>query len=368
MAFRFASSFGSHMVLQQAPSQAQLWGFAPSANAVRMTVLSSSGAVFHSATATVSRFNASAFLWRVVLPAVTASSNSYTIAASQGANASASISDILFGEVWVCSGQSNMAFLVENAFGGPTLVQDANNHPAIRLFTTRKLTASSPLQELGQDTSGGRWTRGVELPWSRASNTSISDDGKRGDQDDDNWLYMSAVCYLFGKSIHTARNVPVGLINTNWGGTAIEDWMPAAAMQDCDQERAEPSGEPSGEPSSEPGRGAPPLGRSRVATHLFNGMVSPLLNHTIKGAHVRIECFERWHFGSVSVASATAPTSLPSLATAARCRVVSGRVQQRVTRCLLVPAACARSALARGLGQRFTYRAAVSVWCGAARR
>ena len=78
-----------------------------------------------------------------------------------------------------------MAFLVENAFGGKELVQDANHHPTIRLFTTRKLTAAQPLSELGEDTNAGGWVRGVELPWSVASNVSISDDGAH-DANDDN--------------------------------------------------------------------------------------------------------------------------------------------------------------------------------------
>lgn len=161
-----------------------------------------------------------------------------------------------------------MAFLVENAFGGAELVQDANNHPEIRFFTTRKLTALSPLQELGQLTNAGEWTRGVELPWSISSNISISDDHRTEDDsmvdvNNDNWLYMSAVCYLFGKQMQAARNVPVGLINTNWGGTVIQDWCPTAALAECGHALSNPMPE--------------------VSTQLYNAMISPLMNHTIKG-------------------------------------------------------------------------------------
>ena len=113
-----------------------------------------------------------------------------------------------------------MAFLVEMAFGGPELVQDANNHPLIRYFTTRKLTAGVPLRELGEQTNAGAWTQGVQLPWSVSSNTTISDD-KQGPNDDD-WLYMSAVCYLYGLQLQKSLQVPIGLINTNWGGTMIQ--------------------------------------------------------------------------------------------------------------------------------------------------
>ena len=54
---------------------------------------------------------------------------------------------VLFGDVWVCSGQSNMAFLLENAFNGSALVADADNHPNIRLFTSKKTNSRVPLIE-----------------------------------------------------------------------------------------------------------------------------------------------------------------------------------------------------------------------------
>lgn len=161
--------------------------------------------------------------------------------------------------MWVCSGQSNMAFLLENAFNGTQLVQEANDYPEIRLFTTAKTTSAEPLTELIR----------VEQPWSVANNLSVSDDGKLGVAvGDDDWLYMSAVCYLYGRGLHKALGVPVGLLNTNWGGTVIQDWSSAEAMARC----ASTTGLTT--------TGETPVG---VATHLFNAMISPLLNHTIAG-------------------------------------------------------------------------------------
>lgn len=263
----FAASYGDHMVLQQAPFQAVVWGFAPAKEALTLTLLNTRSNDVVDMPAELTPFNSTAFTWRVVLPA-TASGNPaapHTLILHAGPSAPelASLHDVLFGEVWVCSGQSNMAFLTEMAFDGPALVQDANNHPEIRFFTTRKLIANTPLQELGQATNKGRWTRGVELPWSIASNISISDNHHvipriSSSVGDDNWLYMSAVCYIFGKSLQAARKVPVGLINTNWGGTRIENWCPVAALASC-------------------------YPAPIAFAHLFNAMVSPLLNHTIKG-------------------------------------------------------------------------------------
>ena len=276
MEVSFAASYGSHMVLQQAPARASVWGFAPSdVTAVSVALAGGSGS-HKPMQASLQRFNSSALTWSLLLPAIAAtrredgSAVAYQITASATGKTvtSASIEDVLFGEVWICSGQSNMAFLVEMAFGGRDFVQDANNHPEIRLFTTRKLTAGAPLTELGQLTNKGAWVDGVELPWSVASSVSISQNNGHtpAGANDDNWLYMSAVCYLFGKELQAARKVPVGLMNTNWGGTAIQDWMPAAAMDDCKQ-------------SLSAGATSP-----RVATHLYNAMIAPLRNHTVAGA------------------------------------------------------------------------------------
>ena len=62
-----------------------------------------------------------------------------------------------------------MAFLLENAFNGSALVQDANNHPSLRMMTTKKTTAATPLRDLEGP---------LPLPWAVSSNISVSDDGK----------------------------------------------------------------------------------------------------------------------------------------------------------------------------------------------
>jgi len=106
-----------------------------------------------------------------------------------------------------------MAFLLQNAFNGSALVQDANNYPHIRLFTTSKVSATTPQADFST----------VEEPWAVSSNISIS----MNNTNDDDWLYFSAVCWLYAREIYLARKLPVGLYNTNWGGTAIEVRRPA---------------------------------------------------------------------------------------------------------------------------------------------
>ena len=270
----FARSYGDHMVLASAPKQASVWGFMTKVESQSLQ----SGAGSHVVEVVVGSgvpiladldaFNTSHSTWRAVLPAmpptaVHNSSGTYdadpgvtiTVTVSASANngvvAEAILNDVLFGEVWVCSGQSNMAFLVENAFDGDAEVQKANQYSAIRFMTTAKITSKSALVELPSP------SREV---WSISSNESISDDGKSGENDDD-WLYMSAVCYFYGQRIFEGlgAKVPVGLVNTNWGGTDIESWSSPDALARC------------------------PGSNKTDGSVRYNAMISPLLNMTISG-------------------------------------------------------------------------------------
>ena len=105
--------------------------------------------------------------------------------------------NIMIGEVWVCSGQSNMEFYLRNAMNAEEEIASAN-YSNIRLFTVKKRIAQNPLDQL----EDGEW---VEC------STSSSPD-------------FSAVAYFFGKSLYEKLKVPIGLINTSWGGTVAETW------------------------------------------------------------------------------------------------------------------------------------------------
>ncbi|MGE5607781.1 MAG: sialate O-acetylesterase [Bacillota bacterium] len=138
--------------------------------------------------------------WMVKLPAQSAGGpHKMTIA---GKN-TIELTNILAGEVWVCSGQSNMEM-------GVRMCKDANqeiaaaDYPQIRLFMVDKKTSGYPLN----DVNGG---------WRVCSPTTIAANG---------WGGFSAAAYYFGREIHKTLNVPVGLIDTSWGGTRIEPWTP----------------------------------------------------------------------------------------------------------------------------------------------
>ena len=108
------------------------------------------------------------------------------------------LKNILIGDVWVCSGQSNMEFPLNNSrdWGKES---DSTNIPNIRLLTITKNTSIKPLEDA------------VNTKW-QLCNVS-------------NAASFSAIGYYFGKYINRHFNVPIGLINSNWGGTDIETWM-----------------------------------------------------------------------------------------------------------------------------------------------
>ncbi|MDP7287108.1 MAG: sialate O-acetylesterase [Phycisphaerae bacterium] len=115
------------------------------------------------------------------------------------------IDNILVGEVWVCSGQSNMQWNVRGSNNADEEIQAAK-FPKIRLFTvTRKATPEK------QADCGGKWVL--------CSPETIAG--------------FSAVGYFFGRDLHKTLKVPVGLINTSWGGTRVEAWTDPAVVKAC---------------------------------------------------------------------------------------------------------------------------------------
>jgi sialate O-acetylesterase len=112
------------------------------------------------------------------------------------------IKNVLVGEVWICSGQSNMEWPLVNTVDGDHTVAQAN-YPEIRLFTVVHQTAASPLADVQ-----GHWV--VTTP--------------------DEAAHFSAVGYFFGRELHQQLRVPVGLIHTSWGGTPAEAWTSHEAL------------------------------------------------------------------------------------------------------------------------------------------
>jgi len=106
------------------------------------------------------------------------------------------LEDILLGEVWICSGQSNMEWQLRRAETAEEEIP-ASDYPEIRLFTVKKHIAIRPMEDLNGS-------------WERCTPESSAD--------------FSAAGYFFGKMLHKELGVPVGLVNTSWGGTPSESW------------------------------------------------------------------------------------------------------------------------------------------------
>jgi len=115
---------------------------------------------------------------------------------------SVEVKDVLVGEVWLCSGQSNMQWPVKNV-NDYEAEKVAADHPLIRMFLT-DLKASTELQK---DCTGS---------WKVCSPENVGD--------------FSATAYFFGRDLHKELDIPIGLIRSCWGGTRIEAWSPLASL------------------------------------------------------------------------------------------------------------------------------------------
>lgn len=159
------------------------------------------------------------------------------------------LSDVLIGEVWLCSGQSNMEMPVKGFRGQPvtdalsTITSACPKRP-IRLFTVKRAFNTMP-----QDTLVGCW--------------KLNDPSSVGE--------FSATAYFFGDMLEKMLDVPIGLIHASWSASKIEAWMDRATLSDvCDVKLPDISQKEFGWPAGTP-------------TLLYNAMIHPLIDLKIKG-------------------------------------------------------------------------------------
>lgn len=122
----------------------------------------------------------------------------YRIKISDSRGAEAVLQNVLAGNVWLCSGQSNMAYPVVASTDQPEAYN--HGHPAIRLFTVPMRAEVNPQEEFNDPVS-----------WQTATDESVKN--------------FSAVCYFFAREMIEQDGMPLGLVNTSWGGSAIEAWI-----------------------------------------------------------------------------------------------------------------------------------------------
>jgi sialate O-acetylesterase len=189
---RLASIFGDNMVLQR-DQKLPVWGWASPGEAVSVQMDSQSA---------VSTTADAAGKWRVELPPQKADGKARTLTVK--ANNTLTLKDVLVGEVWLCSGQSNMEWTVNNS-DNPKEETAAANYPLIRHIKVPLKPASLPQDEF-------------KASWQVCSPQTAGN--------------FTAAGYFMARKLQKELGVPIGLINSSWGGTRIEPWTPVSGFAD----------------------------------------------------------------------------------------------------------------------------------------
>ncbi|MEI6049607.1 MAG: sialate O-acetylesterase [Bacteroidota bacterium] len=239
---KLPSLIGDNMLLQQ-KTDAKIWGNATPGHKIDVAA---SWNVKGRAKAGVDG------KWIVVLPTPEAG-GPYSITISAN-DTSVVIKNILIGEVWFCSGQSNMEMPLEAWPLVDTIMHSAEtilsaSIPEIRLFNVLKKISGEPLEDCT-----GRWE--VSTPETAKP--------------------FSATAYFFGRKLYNELHVPIGLIESAWGGTPAESWISSTALENSGEFISDLKAIKESIPLLTLGPGTPSV--------LFNGMVNPVLNFQIKGA------------------------------------------------------------------------------------
>ena len=271
---RMPSLFSDHMVLQREMS-APVWGWADSGEAITVNI----------AGQTCSTKTPADGKWSIKLDKLK-SGGPFTMVVK--GNNTVTIQDVLVGEVWLASGQSNMALTVGNSNNAQSEIANAK-FPEIRTFLVPRVAAETP-----QESCGGTWV--ICSPESAGA--------------------FSAAAYFFGRDLHQSLKTPVGLINSSYGGTPIESWIslprqegvknfepvfrpwikklsvpyePEKAYEQYEKQLAawkiaaesrKAEGKPKGYPPRPP---VHPRKHQNYPANLFNSMIAPLIPYAIRG-------------------------------------------------------------------------------------
>jgi sialate O-acetylesterase len=249
---RLPSIIGSHMVLLQ-NSEVKLWGWC--APAEKITIKTTWDTVSYRLT------GESTAKWSQKIKTPSAG-GPYKITI----NGTTVLEDVMIGEVWVCSGQSNMEWSGDQGLKQCLDEMPNANNKNIRFFYIPKSTSENLL-----DNCEGIWK--VCTP--------------------EEMKHFSAIGYFFGKDLQNALNVPIGLINSNWGGTPAEVWTPKQPVENDPQMKA----------ASE--KLTPAAWWPVLPGLAYNAMIYPITNFGISGAI--------WYQGESNVGTYSTYKSLMSI-------------------------------------------------------
>lgn len=228
--------FGDNMVLQQ-KSEAAIWGTA----AINSTVKVSTS--WNGKSYSIKAGNDGKWKVKVVTPVA---GGPYEVTVSEGTTIK--LKNVLIGEVWICSGQSNMEMPMKGYGNQPILGSNetiaTSSDPEIRLFTVKKASNLQPQADF-------------EGSWKTCEPENVSE--------------FSATAYYFGLMLHKVLNVPIGLVNTSWGGTRIEPWISEDGIKKYDFVKL-------------PDKNQQGTLSQQTPTVLFNAMINPIVGYGIRGA------------------------------------------------------------------------------------
>lgn len=202
--------------------------------------------------------------WIVRLPAPSLSNEPQDLRIS-GPGTSLVLHNILVGDVWLCAGQSNMAFALRDATGGEADMEAAASLKSIRWIAVPNRAAIEPREAFD--------IKGERIRWRLASARSVGD--------------LSAVAFYFARHVHARIGVPIGVVTAAWGGTPIEAWIPndrlsslpnaqaieAARLKILELMRDKPTAFPYG----------PDILLQTAGATCYNGMVHPTAPLSVRG-------------------------------------------------------------------------------------
>ena len=237
-AVRLPAVVGDHMVLQR-DEPIRLWGWDDKGTEVTVTL--------GEAKATAKAGDDGK--WSVELPAMKAG-GPHTI--SVKGSSEVEVKDVLVGEVWLASGQSNMEWAVSQSNDAQKEIAAAD-HPRIRHIKVQHVPADKPREDV------------VSNGWQVASPSTVAG--------------FTAVGYYFARELQAELDVPVGIIGSNWGGTRIEPWTPPEGFK-----QVEALKDIAGKLDSFPSKNEKGEVNHQSPLALYNGMIAPLVPYGIRGA------------------------------------------------------------------------------------
>lgn len=233
---KLSSLFADHMVLQQ-QTEVAIWGKAAQNKTVKLFTS------WNQKSYDTTVDNNGNWKLKITTPKA---GGPYSITITEGKTIK--INDVLIGEVWLCSGQSNMEMPMKGFFNQPIIGSAEaialSSNPQLRLFTVARNKSLQPLDDVNSN-------------WKYSEPENVAN--------------FSATAYFFGLMLQKNLKVPIGLIHSSWGGTRIEPWMSEMGVKNFDFVKL-PNKESTGDFSQQ------------TPTVLFNAMINPFVGYGIRGA------------------------------------------------------------------------------------